>query len=157
MWIKGHVSALFCHANISLSTSRFFAQPMVRDSGLLYAGCLLYCSPLLNWRRSIVYSNITAAILAYPIRNFLGNIQGLRWAGLQCHVRFLLVWPTHYRGLMAGICRVYWGKLPTMRPTIYSCLWWDNPTSSPNNMWALPMHYQGHFPRYTQDIIMEFL
>ena len=24
-------------------------------------------------------------------------------------------------------------------------------------MWALPMHYQGHFPRYTHDIIMEFL
>ena len=24
-------------------------------------------------------------------------------------------------------------------------------------MWALPMHYQGHFPPYTQDIIMEFL
>ena len=24
-------------------------------------------------------------------------------------------------------------------------------------MWALPMHYQGHFPQYTQDIIMEFL
>ena len=21
-----------------------------------------------------------------------------------------------------------------MRPTIYSCLWWDNPTSSPNNV-----------------------
>ena len=24
-------------------------------------------------------------------------------------------------------------------------------------MWALPMRYQGHFPQYTQDIIMEFL
>ena len=24
-------------------------------------------------------------------------------------------------------------------------------------MWALPMHYQGHFPQYTHDIIMEFL
>ena len=24
-------------------------------------------------------------------------------------------------------------------------------------MWALPMHYQGHFPQYTQDIIMECL
>ena len=37
-------------------------------------------------------------------------------------------------GIMAGICCVYWGKLPTMRLTIYSCLWWDNPTSSPNNV-----------------------
>ena len=54
--------------------------------------------------------------------------------GLQCHVRFLWDWPTHYRGLMSGICRVYWGKLPTMLLTIYSCLWWDNPTSSPNNV-----------------------
>ena len=24
-------------------------------------------------------------------------------------------------------------------------------------VWALPMHYQGHFPQYTNDIIMEFL
>ena len=23
-------------------------------------------------------------------------------------------------------------------------------------MWALPMHYPGNFPQYTQDIIMEF-
>ena len=50
---------------------------------------------------------------------------------------------------MSGICRVYWGKLPTMRPTIYSCLWWDNPTSSPNNVGtshALPSSFPSLHP-----------
>ena len=93
--------------------------------------------------------------LPNPIRNFLGNIQGLRWAGLQCHVRFLWDWPTHYRGPMAGICRVYWGTLPTMRPTIYSCLWWDNPTSSPNNVGtshALPRSFPTIYPGYINGV-----
>ena len=97
-------------------------------------------------------------VSTYPIRNFLGNIQGLRWAGLQCHVRFLWDWPTHYRGLMSGICRVYWGKLPTMRPTIYSSLWWDNPTSSPNNVGtshALPRSFPTMYPGYNNGVSIE--
>ena len=67
--------------------------------------------------------------------------------------------PHSLSGPMAGICRVYWGKLPTMRTTIYSCLWWDNPTSSPNNVGtshALPRSFPWIYP-LTQDIIMEFL
>ena len=83
------------------------------------------------------------------------RIKGLQCHGLQCHVRFLWDWPTHYRGLMSGICRFYWGKLPTMRPTIYCCLWWDNPTSNPNNVGtphALPRSFPTIYPGYIDGV-----
>ena len=117
-----------------------------------------------NWGENIIYVlffpqlKLGVKWTRYPIRNFLGNIQGLRWAGLQCHVRFLWDWPTHDRGPMAGICRVYWGKLPTMRPTIYSSLWWDNPTSSPNNVGtshALPRSFPTIYPGYNNGVSIE--
>ena len=85
----------------------------------------------------------------FPIKKFLGNIQGLlRWAGQRS---------THYHGPMAGVCRFYRQKLPTMRSTMYCCLWWDNPTSIVRIMWALPMHIANHFPQYIQEIIRDFL
>ena len=98
---------------------------------------------------------IQIKLIRYPIRNFLVKIQWLWWASLQCHIRFLWDSPTHYRGPMAGICRVYWGKLSTMRPTIYSCLWWDNPTSSPNNVGtshALPRSFPSIYPGYNNGV-----
>ena len=62
---------------------------------------------------------------------------------MRCHVRFLWDSPTRYRGTMAGICRVYWGKLPTMPHTIYSCIWCYNPT--PNNV-GNPHAFPKSFP-----------
>ena len=59
---------------------------------------------------------------------------------------------------MAGICRVYWGKLPPMRPTIYSCFWWDNPTSSPNNegtSHALPRSFPSIYPGNNNGVSIE--
>ena len=61
-------------------------------------------------------------------------------------------------GIMAGICRVYWGKLPIMRPTIYCCLWWDNQTSSPNNVGtshALPRPFPSIYPGYNNGVSIE--
>ena len=57
-----------------------------------------------------------------------------------------------YRGPLDVICHVYWVKLPTIRPTIYSCLWWGNHTSIVRIMWTLPMHFPNHFPQYIQEI-----
>ena len=42
-----------------------------------------------------------------------------------------------------------------MRPTIYSCLWWDNPTSSPNNVGtshALPRSFISIYPGYNNGV-----
>ena len=42
-----------------------------------------------------------------------------------------------------------------MRPTIYSCLWWDNPTSSPNivgNSHALPRSFPTIYPGYINGV-----
>ena len=115
-------------------------------------------APYVSWTECIGHSTTAIRIDCNPIRNFLGNIQGLRWAGLQCLVRFLWDWPTHYRGLKSVICRVYWGKLPTMRPTIYSSFWWDNPTSSPNNVGtshALPRSFPTIYPGYNNGVSTE--
>ena len=45
-----------------------------------------------------------------------------------------------------------------MRPTIYSCLWWDNPTSSPNNVGtshALPRSFPSTYPGYNNGVSIE--
>ena len=60
---------------------------------------------------------------------------------------------------MAGICRVYCGKLPPMLPTIYSCLWWDNPTSCPNNVGtsnALPRSFPSIYPGNNNGFYIEY-
>ena len=82
-----------------------------------------------------------------PIRNFLGNIQGLRWAGLQCHVRFLWDWL-----IIVGLCLAYVAFIERSFPQ-YIAVFGGTISLLVRIMWALPMHY----PRYTQDIIMEFL
>ena len=46
--------------------------------------------------------------MATESKNFLGRFSDYGGhAGLPCHIRFSWDSPTHYRGPMAGICRVY--------------------------------------------------
>ena len=45
-----------------------------------------------------------------------------------------------------------------MRPTIYSCLWWDTPTSSPNivgTSHALPRSFPTIYPGYNNGVSIE--
>ena len=123
---------------ISLSLIEYFRLTnenesfMLRKEAVTYVivsrHCLIqhFCSvALFNWTINQRWTKGIHAQYGTQSKIFLWTFRD--WGGQACE-------STHYRGPTDGICRVYWGKLPTMSPTIYSCLWWDNHTSSPNNV-----------------------
>ena len=87
-------------------------------------------------------------ILTIPIENFLGNIQVLRWA---MSAIYSLSWE-----LWLAYVAFIEGNFPQCSPQ-YIAVFGGTIPLLVRIMWALPMHYQGHFPQYTQDKIMEFL
>ena len=74
--------------------------------------------------------------MGYPIKNFLGNIQGLRWAMSAIYSLSWESWLAYVafiEGNFPQYIAVFGGTIPLLVRI----------------MWALPMHYQGHFPQYT--------
>ena len=83
-----------------------------------------------------------------PIKNFLGNIQVLRWA-------MSAVYSLSWESWLAYVAFIE-GNFPQCGPQ-YIAVFGGTIPLLVRIMWALPMHYQCHFLQYTQDIIMEFL
>ena len=85
---------------------------------------------------------------SYPIRNFLGNIKVLRWAMSEIHS---LSWESW----LAYVAFIE-GNFPQCGPQ-YIAVFGGTIPLLVRIMWALPIHYPGHFPHCTQEIIMDFL
>ena len=84
----------------------------------------------------------------YPIKNFLGNIQVLRWA-------MSAIYSLSWESCLAYVAFIE-GNFPQYGQQ-YRAVFGGTIPLLVRIMWSLPMHYQGHFPQYTQYIIMEFL
>ena len=83
----------------------------------------------------------------YPIRNFLENIKVLRWAMSAIYSLLWESWLAYVVFIEGNFLQcgpqyiaVFGGTIPLLVRI----------------MWALPMHYPGHFPHCTQEIIMDF-
>ena len=83
-----------------------------------------------------------------PIRNFLGIIKVLRWA-------ISAIYSLSWESWLAYVAFIE-GNFPQCGPQ-YIAVFGGTIPLLVRIMWALPMHYLGNFPQYTQDIIMEFL
>ena len=86
--------------------------------------------------------------LLIPIRNFLGNIKVLRWA-------MSAIYSLWWESWLAYVAFIE-GNFPQCGPQYIAVFGGTIPLLI-RIMLALPMHYPGNFPQYTQDIIMEFL
>ena len=83
-----------------------------------------------------------------PIKKFIRNIQVLWWTMSAIYSLSWESWLAYVAFIEGNFLQcgpqyiaVFGGTIPLLVRI----------------MWALPMHYQGHFLQYTQDIIMEFL
>ena len=82
----------------------------------------------------------------FPIRNFLGNIKVLRWAMSE-------IYSLSWESCLAYVAFIE-GNFPQCGPQ-YIAVFGGTIPLLVQIMWALPMHYPGHFPRCTQEIIMD--
>ena len=85
--------------------------------------------------------------LMYLIRNFFGNIKVLKWAMSEI---YSLSWES-----WMGYVAIIEGNFPQCDPQ-YIAVFGGTIPLLVRIMWALPMHYPGHFPHCTQEIIMDF-
>ena len=104
------------------------------------------CCMFSIFRRQLLY--------VFPIRNFLGNIKVLRWA---CNATsdFCGTDPLIIVGLCLAYVAFIEGSFPQCCPQ-YIAVFGGTIPLLVRIMWALHMHYPGHFPHCTQEIIMDF-
>ena len=95
-----------------------------------------------------IYTNFNLSLCTFPIKNFLGNAQVLWWAMSAIYSLSWESWLAYVAFIEGNFLQcgpqyiaVFGGTIPLLVRI----------------MWALPIQFQGHFPQYTHDIIMEFL
>ena len=94
--------------------------------------------------------------MATQSKNFLGRFSD--YGGQACHVTsdFCGTGPLIIVGPWLAYVAFIEGSFPQCGPQ-YIAVFGGTIPLLVRIIWALPMHYQGHFPQYTHDIIMEFL